>query len=73
MPVDVVNDEEDSDEDIDDTDPSMGKDDASNMIVDTPESHTVDVPVNETKTKPPAAEEHGWEVVGPRRSRGKRN
>ncbi|KAK9941183.1 hypothetical protein M0R45_017802 [Rubus argutus] len=70
----VVNDDEDSDEDNDDTDPSMGKDDSSNMIVDTPESHAIDVPGNEPKSKPSAAAaEDGWEVVGLRRNRGKGN
>ncbi|KAK9943039.1 hypothetical protein M0R45_008663 [Rubus argutus] len=69
----VVNDEEDSDEDDDETDPSMGKDDSSNMIVDTPESHAVAVPVNEPMTKPPAKAEDGWEVVRPRKCRSRRN
>ncbi|XP_061996055.1 pre-rRNA-processing protein TSR2-like [Rosa rugosa] len=64
----VVNDEEDSDEDDDDTDPGMNKDDSSNMIVDKPESHAV-----EPKTKQAVEAEDGWEVVGLRRSRGKRN
>ncbi|KAK9941185.1 hypothetical protein M0R45_017804 [Rubus argutus] len=55
-PFQVVNEDEASHEDDDDTDPSIGKDGSSNMIVDTPESHAVDVPVNEPKTKLPAAE-----------------
>ncbi|PRQ49785.1 hypothetical protein RchiOBHm_Chr2g0125761 [Rosa chinensis] len=63
----VVDDDEDSDENDDDTDPSMNKDESSNMIVDKPEAHAV-----EPKTKQAVEAEDGWEVVGPR-SRGKRN
>ncbi|XP_068311994.1 uncharacterized protein [Pyrus communis] len=70
-------DDEDSDEDNDNRDHSMGNDDSSNMMVDIPEAHSnlnpVDVSSNESKPKPSAKAEDGWEVVGPRKHRGKRN
>ncbi|CAN6556126.1 unnamed protein product [Malus baccata var. baccata] len=70
-------DDDDSDEDNDDGDHSMGNDDSSNMMVDIPEAHSnlnpVNVSGNEPKPKPAAEAEDGWEVVGTRKHRGKRN
>ncbi|TQE04221.1 hypothetical protein C1H46_010215 [Malus baccata] len=55
----------------------MVNDDSSNMMVDIPEAHSnlnpVNVSGNEPKLKPAAEAEDGWEVVGPRKHRGKRN
>ncbi|RXH85137.1 hypothetical protein DVH24_041905 [Malus domestica] len=70
-------DDDDSDEDNDDGDHSMGNDDSSNMMVDIPEAHSnlnpVNVSGNEPTPKPAAEAEDGWEVVGARKHRGKRN
>ncbi|CAB4281851.1 unnamed protein product [Prunus armeniaca] len=74
----VANDDDDSDEENYDRDHCMGNDDSSNMMmVDTPESHSnvnvVSMSDSEPKPKLAAEAEDGWEVVGPRRHKGRRN
>ena len=65
-----MDDDEDSDDDSD-TDPSMSTNASSNMIVDIPESRAVEPQTRQAVNAEEAAD--GWEVVGPRRSRGRRN
>ncbi|KAI5326576.1 PREDICTED: pre-rRNA-processing TSR2 [Prunus dulcis] len=73
--VKQVNDDDD-DNDDNERDGTLENDGPSNMMVDTPESQSNSNPVDMTDNKPtpkPAKTEDGWEVVGPRRSKGKRN
>ncbi|KAM0995047.1 hypothetical protein COP2_010743 [Malus domestica] len=72
-----VRQENEDDDDDDDDDDNEETDGSSNMMVDIPESQPNLDPADVTSSKPtpkPAAKtEDGWEVVGPRRNRGKRN
>ncbi|CAN6582075.1 unnamed protein product [Malus baccata var. baccata] len=69
--------QDNEDDDDDDDNDNEENDGSSSMMVDTPESQPNLNPADATSSKPtpkPAAKaEDGWEVVGPRRNRGKRN
>ncbi|XP_008218176.1 PREDICTED: pre-rRNA-processing protein TSR2 homolog [Prunus mume] len=68
---------DDDDDDDNERDDTLENDGPSNMMVDTPESQSnsnlVDMTDNKPTPKPAAKTEDGWEVVGPRRNKGKRN
>ncbi|TQD92078.1 hypothetical protein C1H46_022310 [Malus baccata] len=74
LPYSSQDNEDDDDDDDNDNEENDG---SSSMMVDTPESQPNLNPADATSSKPtpkPAAKaEDGWEVVGPRRNRGKRN
>ncbi|CAK9177615.1 unnamed protein product [Ilex paraguariensis] len=72
----AVNEDDDSSSDDDEEDVPR-KDDASEMVIDNPESQPSlsekDMMIDEPRLSEVAEAEDGWTVVGSRRSRGRRN
>ncbi|KAJ7978067.1 Pre-rRNA-processing protein TSR2 like [Quillaja saponaria] len=73
----VMNDDDDSDDEDGEGNCVLGDDNASNMIVDIPESesnlNTENMPANEPRPKVAAEADDGWVTVSNRRNKGRRN